>query len=109
VSPRVDSSTSIPTTTVLLEEPTSDAVFQFKVEKLSGFKGTVTVRLPWQRAELLVKIMMVLVIAFSPPLLLWATRTTLPIEYALTVLGFQFITLLLLGALSGRERTGSKK
>lgn len=109
MSPRVDSPTSVPTTTVLSEEPTSDAVFRFKVEKRSGYKGTVTVTLPGQRADLLVKIITILVIAFSPPLLLWATHTTLPIEYALMVLGLQFITVLLLGAVNGRERTGSKK
>lgn len=107
MSPRVDSSTSIPTTTVLLEEPTSDAVFKVEIEKYQSYKGALSVTLPGQRPELLVKIMTLMGIVFSPPVLLWATHTTLTIEYAFMVLGIQFLTLLLLGALTGRGPKGS--
>lgn len=109
MSTRVDSHASIPATPALSEEPTSDAEFKFEIEVLPSCKGSLTVKMPEQRAEILVKIMMILGILLSPPLLLWATNTTLTIEYAFMVLGLQFVTLLLLGALNGRGSKGSKK
>ena len=109
MSHRVDSPASTPTTTILFEEPTSDAVFKVELEKLSSFKGAMTVTVPGRRAELLVTIAMILAIVFSPSILLWTTHTALPFEKSFTILGLQFITLLLLGALRGRDRKGSKK
>lgn len=99
-----DSGNTVPTSSASFEEPTSDAEFKFKLEKYKQYKGAVAVKLPGQRAGLLVKIMTILGIVTSPPLLLWTTNVTLTAEQVLIVAVLQLLALLLAGALSGRRR-----
>lgn len=99
-----DSINPVPSTPASYEEPTSDAEFKFEIEKYKKYKGAVAVKLPGQRAGLLPRIVTILGIVTSSPLLLWTTHVTLTAEQVLIVAVLQLIALFLVGALSGRRR-----
>ncbi|WP_104119045.1 hypothetical protein [Arthrobacter sp. B1805] len=63
----------------------------------------MAVKLPGQRAGLLLKIVAILGIVTSPPLLFWTTHVTLTAEQVLIVALLQLLALLLVGARSGRR------
>jgi hypothetical protein len=104
VKARDDSIHPVPTTEASPVEPTSDAEIHFHIEKYKKYKGGVAVRLPGQRAGLLIKIVLIFGIVTSAPLLIWATHVAMTAEQVLTALGLQLFALLLVGAVSRRGR-----